>query len=108
MHSFHCVLDGRGCGGIAGDDELAILVVTGDGEAAHGERVGAVWVEVGVHFLAASFAFIDTDSVVGPDVDAFGDRVDDSVPHLCDASAVPWAEGGVQGAFAGSAISSSE
>ena len=43
----------------------------------------------------ASFSFIDTDSVVGPDVDAFGDRVDDSVPHLCDVSVVPWAEGGV-------------
>ena len=102
------MLDGRGCCSIAGDDELAVLIVTGDGEASHGERVGAVWVEIGVHFLAASFSFIGSYGVIDPDVDALGGRVDNSVPYLCDASSVPWDEGCVECALTGGAISSSE
>ena len=56
--------------------------------------------------LALAFSFIYAYSMIDPHVYQGGLGVDDSVPHLCDASLVPAAEGGVELSFPRGAIPS--
>jgi hypothetical protein len=59
---------------------------------------------VSILFLAPSCSFVDTDRVLGPNVDAMGRRVDDRAPFLGQAVGVPFAKGMIKPPFAGRGI----
>ena len=60
-----------------------------------------------VLFLAASLSFIYADFLVAPNVNEFGDGVNDSVPYLRNASIIPWTKGVVKMQVAVSAVAAS-
>ncbi len=83
--------DGEGWGGsrLGVFDQVAGLVVDGDGYTAEWEGCSGVGAEESVLFLAAAASFVDAHFSFRINIEEGRVGIDDGVPYLGDATTIP-------------------